>query len=59
MIGDSVVDIQAAQNAGIRSALTGKLHCYQCRLLAEKGVTPDIYADDLADAVEKILTAGR
>lgn len=56
MIGDSVIDIQAAKKAGIRSILVGGLHCYTCRLLEEKGVRPDMMAKDLLEAVDKIFS---
>ncbi|MCE5270132.1 HAD-IIIA family hydrolase [bacterium] len=55
MIGDSVVDIIAAQAAGTRSVMIGKRQCYNCRLLFEKSATPDMFADNLNEAVSRIV----
>lgn len=56
MVGDSVVDIQAADSAGVRSVLLGGFQCYHCRLLEEKQVRPTLLARDLAEAVDRIFS---
>jgi len=56
MIGDSVLDIQAAKGANVRSILIGGLHCYTCHLLDERNIRPDIIAKDLAEAINKLLS---
>ena len=52
MVGDSTVDVQTAHNAGLRSVLvlTG-----QAGKDGKYGVTPDIVARNLGEAVELIL----
>lgn len=57
MIGDKNIDIETGHNAGIKSAMVstgyGMIHK---RLLQQQ---PEIIADDLLDAVEKLLALAR
>lgn len=56
MIGDSLRDIQCAQNAGIKRILVktgkGKAELIKCN---EENIVPDYVAEDLLDASEYIL----
>ena len=55
MIGDSIIDIQAAHAAGIKAILIGSLHCYTCRLLAEYQIRPEYAVATIEEAVALIL----
>jgi D-glycero-D-manno-heptose 1,7-bisphosphate phosphatase len=60
MVGDSPTDIQAAERAGLRSALvfsTGR--CELCPLRGGPGVAPDITGADFLSVAEAILKQRR
>lgn len=57
VVGDKVEDVELARRAGCRSALvrTGYGRESEARLAAERGVLPDVVADDLGAVVEAIV----
>ncbi len=58
MMGDDVIDIEAGKNAGCKTVLvlTGKgLDTRQ--ILAQRGIVPDLTADNILTAIEKIISA--
>lgn len=56
-IGDSAKDIECARNAGCAQAVWVKsgLHDNVLAVLAERGLAPDLVADNLLGAVKRIL----
>ena len=56
MIGDSTLDIKMAENAGIKSVL---VNTGQKGLDGKYEINPDIIAEDLLDAINKILIKER
>lgn len=58
VVGDMGRDIEAGRDAGCRTALvrTGKGRA-EIAALAERGIAPDFIAEDLAEAVSRILAS--
>jgi D-glycero-D-manno-heptose 1,7-bisphosphate phosphatase len=54
MIGDSITDVQAGQEAGCKTFLLGNHKCDLCRFLSEKRVKPDFIVPNLLEAVKII-----
>jgi len=57
IVGDSLTDVEAGQNAGCRTILIGRLRCDLCRLMAKQNIQPDFVVDDLWAASQTILNS--
>jgi len=54
MVGDSIIDVQAGNQAGCKTVLLAHLKCDLCHLMSKRGIKPDYTVDDLAAAVNQI-----
>ena len=50
-VGDGLTDISAGHAAGCRTILVGRVKCDLCRLMDEKGISPDVIVESLEAAV--------
>lgn len=57
MVGDSLTDIKAGENAGCHAILIGGLKCDTCRLIDEQDTRPDTIVPDLWAAAQVILNS--
>jgi histidinol-phosphate phosphatase family protein len=55
MVGDGVTDLEAGRAVGIRTAFLGPQKCDACKILKQKSLEPDIWAEDLAGFVRRLL----
>jgi len=58
MIGDELSDIQAGRSVGCKTFLLGRMKCQLCKLMQDKGVSPDIIVSDLLEAAKYIERGG-
>jgi D-glycero-D-manno-heptose 1,7-bisphosphate phosphatase len=54
IIGDSITDVQAGRRAGCKTILLAHSKCDLCRLMARRGIKPELRAKNLLNAVQKI-----
>ncbi len=54
MIGDKNIDVETGHNAGIRSAMVSTGYGKEHQMLLKQ--QPEVFGDDLLDAVEKIVS---
>jgi D-glycero-D-manno-heptose 1,7-bisphosphate phosphatase len=55
MIGDGLVDVQAGKAAGCITVWLGAWKCDMCQIARNENATPDLVAQDLAEAVRLIV----
>ncbi|MBI5496800.1 MAG: HAD-IIIA family hydrolase [Deltaproteobacteria bacterium] len=59
MVGDGVTDVEAGRAAGTRTGFIGPRKCDACRVLADRGLEPDWWGEDLGGFVDALLVGVR
>ena len=54
MVGDELSDIQAGRSSGCKTILLGRMKCQLCKLMEDKGISPDIIVSNLVEAAKYI-----
>ena len=57
MVGDGITDVQAGKALGLRAAFLCSRKCEVCRILTDRGVSPDYWGDNLAAFVDYLIAS--